>query len=59
MNDSYNETIERHGKIYHYDPDHDIYYAHHELSRWDAYGWLAVILALATVALYLEFLPIR
>jgi hypothetical protein len=26
MNDLYNETIKRNGRIYHYDPDQDIYY---------------------------------
>jgi hypothetical protein len=60
MNNSHNETVTRQGKTYLYDPDHDCYYAvHSDRSRWDSYGWLAVILALSTVALYFEFYPIR
>jgi hypothetical protein len=59
MNDSYNETVTRQGRIYQYDPDQDVFRAEPQLSRWDSYGWLAVILALGTVALYFEFWPIR
>ena len=55
MNDLYNETIERNGKVYHYDPDQDIYYCRYEhLSTFDRYGWIVVILLLAAMALYFE-----
>jgi hypothetical protein len=59
MNNSHNETVTRQGRIYHYDPDRDVFRAEPQPSRWDSYGWLAVILALSTVALYFEFYPIR
>jgi len=60
MNDLYNETIERHGKTYRYDPDHDCYYAVHcDRSPWDQWGWIVVILVLSAIALYFEFSPIR
>jgi hypothetical protein len=59
MNDFDNKPVTRHGKTYHYDPDHDIYCPEHELSQWDSWGWLAVILVLAAMALYFEFWPIR
>lgn len=53
MNDSYNETITRQGKTYHYDPDHDCYYCRYDsadLSHFDQFGWLYLIVILtATV----------
>jgi hypothetical protein len=42
MNDSYNETVTRNGKIYHYDPDRDIYYAYTEESPASRWSWLIV-----------------
>jgi hypothetical protein len=42
MNDSYNETITRNGKIYHYDPDRDIYYAYQEESTISRWSWVIV-----------------
>ena len=56
MNDLYNETIERNGKIYYYDPDQDIYYRRYEpMSTFDKYAWIVLILILSLVALYLEY----
>jgi hypothetical protein len=59
MNELYEKTIEVEGRVYRYDPDRDVYYRELELAGWDAWGWLAVILVLAAVGLYLEFWPIR
>ena len=60
MNDLYNETVERHGKIYHYDPDQDIYYCRYApTSVFDRYGWIVVTVVLTAIALYFEFYPIR
>ena len=57
MNELYNETIERRGKIYHYDPDRDIYYARPvALSRFDQWAWIVVSAGLLAVVLYLEYL---
>jgi hypothetical protein len=54
MND---ETIERRGKIYRYDPDFDCYFAVPvKLSRWDRWGWLTVITLLTAIAYWAEFL---
>jgi hypothetical protein len=54
-NDLYNETIERNGKIYHYDPDQDIYYCRHEdLSTFDKYAWIVITVVLCVVVWYLE-----
>ncbi len=47
------------GKLYCYDSEADCYYRYRESTNWDSYGWLAVILVLAAIGLYLEFLPIR
>ena len=60
MNELYNETIERQGKIYHYDPDRDIYYRRYgEMSLWDRWSPLVIILVLAALALYFEYYPVR
>jgi hypothetical protein len=57
MNDPYNKTIERNGKIYHYDPDHDIYYCRHEpMSTFDRYGWIVFIVVFAMLAIFLDWL---
>jgi hypothetical protein len=58
MNELYNETIERNGKIYHYDPDHDIYYRRYASHNfWDQYAWIVVIILLAIVCFALEYRP--
>jgi hypothetical protein len=59
VNDLYEKTIEVDGRVYRYDPDRDVYYRESELVGWDTWGWLAVILVLAAVGLYLELWPIR
>jgi hypothetical protein len=59
MNKLYEKTSNVEGRVYRYDSDQDIYYRVSELVSWDAWGWLAVILLLAAVGLYLEFWPIR
>lgn len=60
MNELYNETIERNGKIYHYDPDQDIYYCKYTpMTGFDRYAWIVVIAVLLAIALYFEFSPIR
>jgi len=54
MNDLYKETIEFRGRTYHYDPDRDIFYAHSELTAFDRWGWIFVIVALSLLAWYLS-----
>ena len=51
-NDMYNETIERQGKTYHYDPDQDVYYCRYDnkdLSHFDQFGWLYLIVILTSI----------
>ena len=56
MNELYNETIERNGKIYHYDPDRDVYYCRYEpMSTFDKYAWIVLILLLTTIVFFLEY----
>ena len=49
MNDDlYNEYIERRGRQYRYDPDHDCYYAvEGEMSGFDKYAWIITIVVLS------------
>ena len=58
MNELYNKTIERRGKIYHYDPDMDVYYSRSSdegiISRW---AWLALVLVLVICAYCIEYRP--
>jgi hypothetical protein len=57
MNDLYNETIERRGKIYHYDPDTDTYYVRYAArGHWDQFGWIYVVAVLSVICYYLEYL---
>jgi hypothetical protein len=57
MNDLYEETILRRGKVYHYDPDRDIYYPHPQpLSTFDRWAWIVTSVVLLAAVLYLEFL---
>jgi hypothetical protein len=56
--DLYNETIERNGVTYHYDPDYDCYYRRYtkdDLGHWSQYGWIYVILLLAAICYYVEY----
>lgn len=55
MNDLYNETVTRNGKIYHYDPDRDIYYAYTEESTISRYAWTVTVIVMALVCYYVEF----
>ena len=55
-NDLYNETVERNGKIYHYDPDQDVYYCRYTpMSTFDRYSWIVAIVLLSMVCIYVEF----
>jgi hypothetical protein len=55
-NDTDNNTIQRNGRVYHYDPDLDIFYAHTEeespISRW---SWVGVVMLLALGCLAAEY----
>ena len=56
MNELYNETIERNGKIYYYDPDMDIYYCRYSpVSTFDKYSWIVVTVLLSAVCIYVEY----
>jgi hypothetical protein len=56
MNELYNETIERNGKTYHYDPDQDIYYCRYEpMSTFDKYGWIVMIIVLTVLVTFLDW----
>lgn len=57
MNELYNETIERNGKIYHY--DQDIYYCRYEpMSTFDKYAYIVVTVILVVAVWYLERNPV-
>jgi hypothetical protein len=56
-NDAYNETITRNGKIYHYDPDTDIYYCRSAaMSTWDKWSPIVAIVVLGAAAFWVEYL---
>lgn len=57
MNELYQETIERHGRVYHYDPDRDIYYAYSEETTLSKWAWLVLVIVLAVAAVFLEYRP--
>jgi hypothetical protein len=55
MLDLYNETVTRNGKIYHYDPDHDVYHSRsHPESALSQSAWIIVCIVLAIVCYGLE-----
>ena len=57
MNDLYNETIERRGRVYRYDPDHDCYYAvEGKITGFDQYAWIVTIVIMSAVCIYVEFI---
>ena len=56
MNELYNETIQRNGQVYHYDPDHDIYYRRYNETAVSKYSWIVVTVVLAAIAYYIEYL---
>ena len=57
MNEQYNETITRNGRVYHYDPDHDVYYSRDTPeSTISRYSWIVLSLVLAAVCYWAEFI---
>ena len=54
-NDAYNETIERNGKTYHYDPDSDTYYAYTEESTISKWSWVILVIVLAISCYLVEY----
>lgn len=57
MNELYEKTITVAGKVYHYDPDHDVYYVRYASHGfWDQYLWIVVTLVLGIVCYCLEYL---
>lgn len=60
-NDLYERSFtDPEGRVYHYDPDQDIYYRRYQpISGWDRFGWLAVTLVLVLAVIYFEYNPIR
>lgn len=56
MNKLLNETVTRNGRIYHYDPDADVYYSGHQpQGHWDAFGWIYAVLVLAVICYCVEY----
>jgi hypothetical protein len=56
MNDLYNETIERNGRVYRYDPDADCFYrVPVKLSTFDRYSWIVCVILLSVVCVYVEY----
>jgi len=58
MNDLYNETIQRNGKTYRYDPDHDCWSpadCYKDMTMLEAWSPLAIMLVLCAIAVYLEY----
>lgn len=46
------KSIKIQGRTYHYDPDYDCYYRQYseqDLTHWDRWGWIVVIIALTFV----------
>jgi len=59
MHNDYNEYIERRGQRYRYDPDYDCYYrvcTREDLTHLNQFGWIYVILVLAAVCYYVQYL---
>jgi hypothetical protein len=44
--DQSNNTIQRNGRIYHYDSDRDCYYAYHEESTVSRWAWVIAVAVL-------------
>jgi len=49
MNDPYNETVTRNGRVYHYDADSDCYYAYHEESTISKWSWVIAVAVLVVM----------
>ena len=52
MNDLYNETVTRNGRVYHYDPDRDIYYAYQSESTISRYAWIVAVIVLSVICYF-------
>ena len=52
MNDLYNETVTRRGRIYHYDPDRDCYYAYQSESTISRYAWIVAVIVLSVICYF-------
>lgn len=53
LDQQHQQTVEYQGRTYYYDPDLDCFYprvAFEDLSLWDRWGWIVVIVALVTLA---------
>jgi hypothetical protein len=51
------DEIAREGKTYRYDADYDCYYrvySREDLSHWETYGWIYVIIVLAVICYLVE-----
>jgi hypothetical protein len=59
MQDHDSYSIQYSGKTYIYDPERDIFYSSESSSAWDTYGWLAVLVILIGLGLYLEFFLVK
>jgi len=56
MNELYEQTIEVNGRIYRYDPDHDLYYrSHHQEPETPRERWTKVALALLLLLIIMLF----
>ena len=56
MNELYDKTIEVDGRVYRYDPDADCFYrVPVKLSTFDKYSWIATIILLSLVCIYVEY----
>ena len=56
MNELYEQTIEVNGRIYRYDPDHDLYYrSHHQEPETPRERWTKIALALLLLLIIMLF----
>ena len=56
MNELYTQTEQIRGRWYRYDPDRDIWYPVESETAVSAWAWVAVVLFLAAIAYYAEYL---
>lgn len=55
--DPYNTYIEHRGRLYRYDPDYDRFYpVRKEMSVWESWSPVVVIVVLAAICSYIEYL---
>jgi hypothetical protein len=56
MNELYEQTIEVNGRVYCYDPDHDLYYrSHHQAPETEFERWTKVAVALLLLLIVMLF----